>query len=151
MTLQMSQTLSLSTFMQAAVTFPGCYVLKYLLNIVGFNELTMEWQVVARALMSNVATASHKIAFQKIMNIVTEDHAHFKAGCETAVLVVDFSDAQTAALEETLGETAMKDIRGCKVHYTRLCYKVADKVCTELEERQVSLDIARAIPDVKKI
>ena len=66
LTPQMSQAFALSTFVQADVTFPGCQVLKYmyLLNIVTFNELTMKWQVVARALMSRM-TSAYRTAFDK--------------------------------------------------------------------------------------
>ena len=56
LTPQMSQTFAVSTFAQADVTFPGCQVLKYLLNVVTFNELTMKWQVVA---MSRTTTSAY--------------------------------------------------------------------------------------------
>ena len=70
LTPQMSQAFALSTFVQADVTFPGCQVLKYmyLLNIVTFNELTMKWQVVARALMSRM-TSAYRTAFDKKTNM----------------------------------------------------------------------------------
>ena len=44
---------------------PGCQVLKYLLNVGTFNELTMKWQVVARALMSRMMTSAYRTAFDK--------------------------------------------------------------------------------------
>ena len=148
LTPQMSQTFSLSVFVEADVTFPGCQVLKYLLNIVTFNELTLKWQVVARALVSRMTTTAYKAAFRKILDVVTAEHPEFKRGQETVAWVVDFSDAQAAALEETLGEMALKVIRGCKVHYIRLCHKIAEKVCAGPEERNLFLHISAAIPDL---
>ena len=39
MTAQVAETFSGTDFVQADVTFPGCSVYKYLLNIVAYNHL----------------------------------------------------------------------------------------------------------------
>lgn len=143
---QMLHTFSLAAFVEADVTFPGCQVFKYLLNVVTFNNLTLKWQVVARALLSKMTTAAYQTAFENIVQIVRTEHPSFEAQ-DIALWVVDFSDAQAAALEETLKPST--NIRGCYVHYIRLCHKVAEKVCASTEENKVFMAIAKRIPQLE--
>ena len=147
MTPHMSEILSTAVIVEADVTFPGSQVLRYLLNIVTFNDLTLRWQTVARALMNKMTKEAYKVALSKILEIVTEDHLQFDKGSNTVLWVVDFSEAQTAAIEATLGERASKVIRGCKVHYMRATQRIADRICTIPEEKQTFLAIANAIPE----
>jgi hypothetical protein len=63
-----------ATFVQADVTFPGIQGFPYLMNMVAFNFFTMQFQVVARILMSRVTTTAYKTAISKILRLVTNIH-----------------------------------------------------------------------------
>lgn len=117
-----------ATFVQADVTFPGIQGFPYLMNMVAFNFFTMQFQVVARVLMSRVTTTAYKTAISKILRLVTNIHPEFEHGQHIIGWILDFSLAQRDGLAANLGENACAVIRGCEVHFKRNVQKISDKV-----------------------
>lgn len=145
---EMLEVLADSIFLEADVTYPGTAAFPYVLNIVAYNLLTIQFQVVSRILMIKLTTAAYKYAFQKVFQVTTNIHPRFNHGSEVKAWIVDFSTAQHAGLSENIGETASQIIRGCAVHYQRMAKKVADKVSPrdQSSSKDVFLKIAQVIP-----
>ena len=61
----MLEVLADSIFIEVDVTFPGTSAFPYLMNVVAYNSLTMQFQAVARILMTKLNVASYKFAFIK--------------------------------------------------------------------------------------
>lgn len=143
---QMLEVLSESIFVEADVTFPGITTFPYLLNIVAYNHLTIQFQVVARVLMSNLSAEAYKLAFDKVFSITTNLHPEFNHGAEVKGWILDFSSAQYQGLAQTIGEKASEVIRGCEVHFMRVVKKIADKVTKDEVSKKIFKKIAYNIP-----
>lgn len=120
---QMLEVLAESLFVEADVTFPGITTFPYLLNIVAYNHLTIQFQVVARVLMSSLTAEAYKLAFGKVFSITTNLYPEFNHGAEVKGWILDFSSAQHQGLAKIIGEKATEVIRGCEVHFMRAVKK----------------------------
>jgi hypothetical protein len=89
----MGELFFISSFVESAVTCPGCKSLKYLLNVAAYNPLTSKWQTVGRVMMTSLKTASYKNAFNHLLHEVTLAHPEFNNGSDIRAWVVDFSEA----------------------------------------------------------
>ena len=87
----MLEVLADSIFIEVDVTFPGTSAFPYLMNVVAYNSLTMQFQAVARILMTKLNVASYKFAFKKLFEITTNIHPEFAHGSEVKGWIVDFS------------------------------------------------------------
>ena len=144
---QMLEVLADSIFIEVDVTFPGTSAFPYLMNVVAYNSLTMQFQAVARILMTKLNVASYKFAFKKLFEITTNIHPEFAHGSEVKGWIVDFSLAQREGLAANIGKRAEQVIRGCHVHFLRMAKKVADKVAPrDKNSKDVFLKIANKIP-----
>ena len=141
----MMSVLSTALFVQADVTFPGTKAFPYLLNMVTFNHGSLEFEVVARVLLSKISAKAYKEAFGKVFGITTQLHPEFENGANVLGRIVDFSDAQYTGLAHNIGDRASEVIRGCSVHYKRNVDKVAQKVCQNEPSRQLFQKIAYKI------
>ncbi|KAK4005674.1 hypothetical protein OUZ56_010716 [Daphnia magna] len=140
-----------ATFVQADVTFPGIQGFPYLMNMVAFNFFTMQFQVVARVLMSRVTTTAYKTAISKILRLVTNIHPEFEHGQHIIGWILDFSLAQRDGLAANLGENACAVIRGCEVHFKRNVQKISDKVNSDTISKSVFKKIAYVIPNLTTV
>jgi hypothetical protein len=77
---QMLQVLADSMFVQVDVTYPGLTALKYLMNFVAYNELTMSFQVVGRVLMNRVNKLAYKTTYTELFKVATETFPEFENG-----------------------------------------------------------------------
>ena len=143
---QMLEVLAESLFVEADVTFPGITTFPYLLNIVAYNHLTIQFQVVARVLMSSLTAEAYKLAFGKVFSITTNLYPEFNHGAEVKGWILDFSSAQHQGLAKIIGEKASEVIRGCEVHFMRAVKKIADKVSKDDCSKNVFKKIAYNIP-----
>ena len=141
----MMSVLSTALFVQADVTFPGTKAFPYLLNMVTFNHGSLEFEVVARVLLSKISAKAYKEAFGKVFGIATQLNPEFENGANVLGWIVDFSDAQYTGLAHNIGDRASEVIRGCSVHYKRNVDKVAQKVCQNEPSRQLFQKIAYKI------
>ena len=143
---QMLEVLAESLFVEADVTFPGITTFPYLLNIVAYNHLTIQFQVVARVLMFSLKAEAYKLAFGKVFSITTNLYPEFNHGAEVKGWILDFSSAQHQGLAKIIGEKASEVIRGCEVHFMRAVKKIADKVSKDDCSKNVFKKIAYNIP-----
>ncbi|EFX64937.1 hypothetical protein DAPPUDRAFT_333682 [Daphnia pulex] len=114
---QMVQVLADSMFVQVDVTYPGLTALKYLMDFVAYNELTMSFQVVGRVLMNRVNKLAYKTAFTELFKVATETFSEFENGLSVNSWVVDFSLAQRREYSRILGEKSGEHIRRLQVHF----------------------------------
>ncbi len=147
---QMLLVLAEASFVQADVTYPGIKSFPYLMNFVTFNELTMQFQVVGRVLMTRVTREAYKQAFEELFKLTTEEYPEFDNGSNVRAWIVDFSLAQLGGLSDNLGENACEVIRGCEVHFNRNLLKIADKVCADVSSKAVFKKIGYMIPKLVK-
>ena len=78
----------------ADVTYPSVKDFPYLLNIVAFNCLTMEYMVCARASMDRVNVNAYKLAFSEIFKAVKNHYPKFNEKERICAILIDYSDAQ---------------------------------------------------------
>jgi hypothetical protein len=114
---QMLQVLADSMFVQVDVTYPGLTALKYLMNFVAYNELTMSFQVVGRVLMNRVNKLAYKTTYTELFKVATETFSEFENGLSVNSWVVDFSLAQRRELSRILGEKSGEHIRRLQFHF----------------------------------
>lgn len=145
---QMIAILSESLFVQLDVTFPQMHTFPYLLNMVAYNYTTLEFQVVARVLMSKLTAKAYKSAFEAIFSTTTNLHPGFDNGFLVKAWIVDFSEAQSNGLAQNLGEKA-EVIRGCSVHFMCNAEKTAVKIGEDEFSREVFKKIAFKIPTLE--
>eukprot|EP00112_Aurelia_sp_Birch-Aquarium-sp1_P022077 Seg6109.1 transcript_id=Seg6109.1/GoldUCD/mRNA.D3Y31 product="hypothetical protein" protein_id=Seg6109.1/GoldUCD/D3Y31 len=145
---QMSSVLANSDFICADVTFPDVAFYKYLLNVAAFNLILMEWQVVARVLMTRMSSKAYTNAFDLIFTACTSDSPAFENGQGIVGIVVDFSDAQAKGVENVMGcKKAAEVLRGCRVHWMRQAERQAERIGENEIERRVFVKVCKAIPD----
>lgn len=145
----MSQVLAEAEFLQTDITYNQSAQYPYLFNAAVFNEVTMEWMVVARVWLDNQSQQGYKLAFKKMFDTCRENHPDFELGNSLGAIVLDWSDAKINGLKEAIGDKlATSLVKGFKVHWMRSCQKVANKVASpqnKEQEKSVFLRIARKI------
>ena len=90
----MTKILSSADFIVVDVTFPPLADFPYLLNIVAFNHLTMEYMICGRANLDRVTVEAYQVAFSGIFNCVKNYYPEFDPKDSLQAVIVDYSDAQ---------------------------------------------------------
>jgi hypothetical protein len=143
---QMLELLAEAEFVQADVTFPKTRVFPYLLNMVTCNQQRLEFQVVARVLMSRLTGDAYKKAFHKVFEITTNCHPHFNQGNGITAWIVDFSEAHYNGIAANLEKEWDLVIRGCDVHFRRNAEKTLVKVCVDESAQKLFRKIICKMP-----
>ena len=137
----MSKMLSTAEFLQSDITYNENSVYPYLFNAVVFNDVTMEWMVVARVWLSTQSEQGYRLAYKKMFDHCKDHHSHFDVGESLQAIIIDWSDAEINGLKAAIGsKLAMSLLRGCKVHWLRSCQRVADRVASA-ENKSLEKDI----------
>lgn len=127
----MSKMLSTAEFLQTDITYKENSVYPYLFYAVVFNNITMEWMVVARVWLSTQSEQGYRLAYKKMFDHCKDQYSNFDLGKSLQAIVIDWSDAEVNGLKAAIGEKqAMSLFRGCKVHWLRSCQRVAERVAS---------------------
>ena len=70
----MSEMLSAAEFLQSDITYNENSQYPYLFNAVVFNDVTMEWMVVARVWLSTQSEHDYRLAYKKMFDHCKEKH-----------------------------------------------------------------------------
>ena len=125
MTPLMSRMLAEADFLQTDITYNQNSQYPYLFNAAVFNEVTMEWMVIARVWLNNQSQQGYKLAFKKMFDACREKHSEFELGDSLKAIILDWSDAEINGLKEAIGDDlATSLIKGCKVHWMRSCQRL---------------------------
>jgi len=92
-----------SEFLNIDITFTQNDLFPYLLNIVAFDYLVLEWVAVARVLLNRQTSQAHATAFRHIFQGTTSRCLAFDNGKKLSGITVDFSDAEAKGLRDVLG------------------------------------------------
>ena len=121
-------------FIQCDITYENCKDYPYIFNAVAFNKVTMEWMVVARLRMSKQNAVAYSLAFKRIF-AKASTNADFEPGSTLLGVITDWSDAEINGLRLAVGKSmAEKLLKGCSVHWQRLCQRIAERVASSSEK-----------------
>ena len=146
----MCKILSRAEFLQTDITYSENSEYPYLFNVVVFNEITLEWMVVARVWLDNQSEQGYRLAFRKVFDHCKENYPDFKLGESLLAVIVDWSDAEINGLKAAIGDKlAMSLLRGCKVHWIHSCQRVADRVASPTNKDLEKIRIAKIIQSLE--
>ena len=90
----MVKILSSANFTAVDVTFLSIADFPYLLNIVAFNHLTIEYMIYGRTNLDRVTAEVYQVAFSSIFSGVKSYYTEFDPKESLQEVIVDYSDAQ---------------------------------------------------------
>ena len=125
------------------ITCTGNSTFPYLLNMVAFNDLTLNFNTVSRVLCSRQDGKAYATAISKVFRHVTKLHPTFKDGANIRQIMADFERAQYNGLQKELGGDLAKNIiRGCSVHWKTSVNKVNKMVTKSHDEFDIFRNLA---------
>ena len=150
MTPLMAKIAAVSEFIQTDITYNDeSREYPYLFNAVAFDQITMEYTVIARVRLSQQSAEAYALSFRKIIAKCKADCPEFEIGTTLLGIMIDWSDAEIKGLHLAVGKKQAEELlKGCKVHWLRSCQRVADRVSSSPNkqlERRVFLEICRKI------
>ena len=125
----MCDTLAVADFIEADITYDENTEYRYLLNVAAFNEVLMQWMVVARICLDKENSEAYRIAFQKVFSTCTSKCPSFSPSNSLKGIVIDWSKAEMNGIKLAIvEEVAERLLRGCRVHWIRSCQRVSERV-----------------------
>ena len=101
----------------------------YFMHAVAFNDVTMEWMVVARVWLDKQCSSAYALGFKKLFEQCKVADQNFRVGETLQGIITDWSDAEIKGLKNVIGEgIAMKLLKGCKVHWLCSCQRISERV-----------------------
>eukprot|EP00112_Aurelia_sp_Birch-Aquarium-sp1_P014358 Seg3094.1 transcript_id=Seg3094.1/GoldUCD/mRNA.D3Y31 product="ATP-dependent DNA helicase RecQ" protein_id=Seg3094.1/GoldUCD/D3Y31 len=147
----MAKVITSADFIVANVTFPNVKEFPYLLNVVAFNYLTMEYMVCARVNMDRVSAKVYQMAFMEIFSCLNRYYPEFEEKSWAPAIAVDYSEAQIKGITNAVGkEKAFAILKGCKVHWMRSVLRIGSRVCKSEDELEVFKVIGKEIPEIEE-
>ncbi len=152
----MTQVLSVSSFVQADITFDETKQYPYTFNVTAFDDVTMKWIIVCRIRVTRQTPEAYCLCFRLLFEKCAKERPEFKVGESLLGVIVDWSDAQAKGLRLAVGEDmACRLLKGCQVHWVRSFQRIAERVSklANPEKRKIEVEafklVASAIPKAK--
>ena len=129
MTPLMAKIAATSEFIQTDITYDESREYPYLFNAVAFDQITVEYTVIARVRLSQQSAEACGLSFRKIITKCRVHCPEFEIGTTLLGIMIDWSDAEIKGLQLAVGDKQAEELlKGCKVHWLRSCQRVADSV-----------------------
>ena len=121
----------------------------YLFNAVAFDEITMEYTIIARVRLSQKTAEAYALSFKKVIAKCKAACPEFEIGTTLLEIMIDWSDAEIKGLHMAVGKKQAEELlKECNVHWLRSCKQVADRISSSPNkqlEKKVFLDICGKI------
>jgi hypothetical protein len=105
-------------------------------NAVAFNEVSMEWMVVARLQLNKQCAEAYSLSFKKMFSKASAN-SHYKLGSTLLGVVTDWSDGEINGLKLAVGrDLAEQLLKGCSVHWQRSCQHITDRIVSSKDKAE---------------
>ena len=112
MTPLMSDILAVADFIEADITYDENTEYCYLLNVAAFNEVLMQWMVVARICLDKENSEAYRIAFQKVFSTCTSKCLSFSPTNSLKGIDIDWSKAKMNGIKLAMERRLQRDTLG---------------------------------------
>ena len=126
----------IADFIETEITYDHMIGYRYLFNAVVLNHHIMEWMVVAHIWLDQQDARAYALAFKKVFDECKRINHKFIIGKSLMGIVIDWSDSEIKGLKDVLGQEAAGELlKGCKVHWIRLCQRVAERIASSSNKK----------------